>query len=60
LLDTNHYLGAPNPVGERLWYAALSPDGRWLAVLLFVLPGHQPPDRRTAAGSMARGQLHLL
>jgi hypothetical protein len=36
LLDQHHYLGAPNPVGERLWYAALAPDGRWLAVLLFT------------------------
>ncbi|MFO7640662.1 MAG: ISAs1 family transposase [Candidatus Competibacteraceae bacterium] len=36
LLDEHHYLGAPNPVGERLWYAALGPAGRWLAVLLFT------------------------
>lgn len=36
LLDEHHYLGAPNPVGERLWYAALAPDGQWLGVLLFT------------------------
>jgi len=36
LLDKHHYLGAPNPVGERLWYAASAPDGRWLGVLLFT------------------------
>lgn len=36
LLDEHHYLGAPTPVGERLWYAARAPDGRWLAVLLFT------------------------
>jgi hypothetical protein len=36
LLDAHHYLGAPNPVGERLWYAALDADGYWLGVLLFA------------------------
>jgi hypothetical protein len=36
LLDKHHYLGCPNPVGERLWYAATDPDGRWLAVMLFT------------------------
>ena len=36
LLDKHHYLGAPNPVGERLWYAAIAPDGEWLGVLLFT------------------------
>ena len=36
LLNKHHYLGAPKPVGERLWYAAIAPDGRWLGVLLFT------------------------
>ena len=36
LLDEFHYLGAPNPVGERIWYAALAPDDEWLGVLLFT------------------------
>ena len=36
LLDAHHYLGAPNPVGERLWYAVLDADGDWLGVLLFA------------------------
>jgi hypothetical protein len=36
LLAAHHYLGAPNPVGERLWYATLDADGDWLGVLLFA------------------------
>jgi predicted transposase YbfD/YdcC len=36
LLDEFHYLGAPNPVGERLWYVALGPGGGLLGVLLFT------------------------
>lgn len=36
LLDAHHYLGAPNPVGERLWYAVLDTDGDWLGLLLFA------------------------
>jgi hypothetical protein len=39
LLDEFHYLGAPNPVGERIWYAALDPGGEWLGVLLFTAAG---------------------
>jgi hypothetical protein len=35
LLDKHHYLGAPSPVGERLWYGVFGPDDQWLAVLLF-------------------------
>lgn len=36
LLDAHHYLGAPNPVGERLWYAACDAAGDWLGLLLFA------------------------
>ncbi len=36
MLDKHRYLGAPNPVGERFWYAATALDGRWLGVLLFT------------------------
>ena len=36
LLDAHHYLGAPNPVGERLWYAVLDADGQRLGLLLFA------------------------
>lgn len=36
LLDAHHYLGAPHPVGERLWYAVLDALGQWLGVLLFA------------------------
>jgi predicted transposase YbfD/YdcC len=36
LLDKHHYLGAPHPVGERLWYAVLDALGHWLGVLLFA------------------------
>lgn len=36
LLDAHHYLGAPNPVGERLWYAVLDSGGDWLGLLLFA------------------------
>jgi hypothetical protein len=36
LLDAHHYLGAPNPVGERLWYAVLDTHGDWLGLLLFA------------------------
>jgi hypothetical protein len=35
-LDAHHYLGAPNPVGKRLWYAVLDADGQWLGLLLFA------------------------
>lgn len=35
LLDKHHYLGAITPVGERMYYAAISPSGGWLAILVF-------------------------
>jgi len=35
LLNRHHYLGAPRPVGERLYYVAQGPQGGWMAVLLF-------------------------
>jgi alpha-L-fucosidase len=43
LLDAHHYLGAPNPVGERLWYAVIDADGYWLGVLLFAAESHHLP-----------------
>lgn len=35
LLRKHHYLGGLKPVGERMFYAALDADDRWLAVLVF-------------------------
>lgn len=35
LLKRHHYMGTARPVGERLYYVALSPHGGWLAVLVF-------------------------
>lgn len=35
LLKKHHYLGRLKPVGERMFYAAMDGEGRWLAVLVF-------------------------
>ena len=35
LLDQHHYLGSVKPVGERLHYVVTTPQGTWLALLLF-------------------------
>lgn len=35
LLKAHHYLGSLKPVGEQLYYAAVDPRGRWVALLLF-------------------------
>jgi hypothetical protein len=35
LLQKHHYLGRIKPVGERMFYAAVDDQGRWLALLLF-------------------------
>lgn len=35
LLEKHHYLGGIKAVGERLWYVAVTPNGGWMAVLLF-------------------------
>jgi hypothetical protein len=35
LLQQHHYLGRLKPVGERMFYAAVDAQGRWLALLLF-------------------------
>ena len=35
LLQKHHYLGRLKPVGERMFYAAVDEQGRWLALLLF-------------------------
>ena len=35
LLKKHHYLGSLNPVGERMFYAAVDGRGHWLAVLVF-------------------------
>lgn len=35
LLQKHHYLGSLKPVGERMFYAALDPSERWVAVLVF-------------------------
>jgi hypothetical protein len=36
LLDEQHYLGAPKPVGERVYYVVSDAQGQWLALLLFT------------------------
>jgi hypothetical protein len=36
LLDQYHYLKAPKPVGERLYYVVTDAQGQWLALLLFA------------------------
>jgi len=36
LLQQQHYLGSPKPVGERLYYVAADPQGQWLALLVFA------------------------
>lgn len=35
LLQTHHYLGDINPVGERLYYLATDSQSKWLAILVF-------------------------
>jgi hypothetical protein len=35
LLKKHHYWGSLKPVGERMFYAAVDAQGRWLALLLF-------------------------
>jgi hypothetical protein len=35
LLQSHHYLGGSDVVGERLYYAARTPQGGWLGVLVF-------------------------
>jgi len=35
LLEKHHYLGGIKAVGERQWYVAVTPNGGWMAVLLF-------------------------
>jgi hypothetical protein len=35
LLERHHYLGAAQPVGERLYYVAVGPQGGWHAILVF-------------------------
>jgi hypothetical protein len=35
LLKQHHYLGSLKPIGERLYYLAVDPAGRWLAILIF-------------------------
>ena len=35
LLAKHHYLGAIQPVGERMYYVAVSSTGGWLALLVF-------------------------
>ena len=38
LLKEHHYLGSLRPVGQRLYYIALSAAGDWVAVLVFSAP----------------------
>jgi hypothetical protein len=37
-LKQHHYLGAVQPVGERMQYLAKAQDGQWLAILVFSAP----------------------
>ena len=36
LLDQQHYLGSPKPVGERLYYVVTDTQGEWLVLLIFA------------------------
>lgn len=38
LLNKHHYLGALQPVGERLYYIAKDPQDQWRAILVFSAP----------------------
>ena len=38
LLEKHHYLGAIQPVGQRLHYIAKDPQGQWRAILVFSAP----------------------
>jgi hypothetical protein len=35
LLEKHHYLGTANAVGEQAYYVAVTPNGGWLAILVF-------------------------
>ncbi len=45
LLGRHHYLGRLQAVGEQLHYAAVDPQGRWLAVLIFSAPAQHLKHR---------------
>ena len=36
LLDEQHYLKSPKPVGERLYYVGTGASDQWLALLVFT------------------------
>lgn len=55
LLKQHHYLGSLKPVGERMFYAAVDGQGRWLAVLVFSAAAKHLKDRDQWIG-WTRGQ----
>lgn len=47
LLDKDHYLGRPKPVGERLYYVVTDSQEQWLALLVFAAAAkHLKPRER--------------
>lgn len=50
LLEKHHYLGGIQAVGERQWYVAVTPNGGWLAVLLFCAACKHLKGRDTYIG----------
>jgi hypothetical protein len=49
-LKKHHYLGSLKPVGERMYYAAVDAQGRWLAVLIFSAAAKHLKHRDTWIG----------
>lgn len=50
LLEGHHYLGSARPVGERLYYVAVSPHGGCLAVLVFCAAAKHLRHRERCIG----------
>lgn len=50
LLDRHHYLGSLKPVGERFYHVATTPNGGWLAILVFCAAAKHLKARDTWIG----------
>jgi hypothetical protein len=63
VLDQHHYLKSLKPVGERLYYAAVDPQGQWLAVLVFTAAARHLKERErwiNWSSSQCRARLPLV
>ena len=61
LLDEHHYLGAPHPVGERIWYAVLDALDPWLGVRGNPTTGrYASPDQTTFSRLMSNVNADLV